>query len=335
MPRAAKLLVIVLDLFALPAALALILAVAAGWLSSWQMTDSNSELLQFVGWACDVLVHLQIVYAVAFMMVLPLLVLCRRWGVLALCVPFAGSVALDVGPYLPFGARSAAAGEGPSLTVGAFNFGGAIDRAADVVTWIERESVDLLVFSEGWPHWQGALGALHARFPYRLSYDNRAGYETWLWSRFPLEQVALPPMAPGNNVLAARLCTDTTRSRCAFIVAAHPASPVSADRVSARNRALAVMADVLNQHRDMPRIVAGDLNTTPWSAGFRGLTGGAGMIDSGLGHGLHPTWNALTIRLLFPIDHVLHSADMVTISRRVGPDLGSDHLPVVARLAFR
>lgn len=333
-PRTVRWWIILLEAFALPAALGLILATAAGWLSGQNLTDSQWPFLAFVGWVCDVLSHLQIVYAFAFAIVLPLLILCRRWGVLVLSVPFAGSVALAVGPYLPIGVRTAEGVTGQTLTVAAFNFGGAIGRAGDIIAWVEREAPDVIVFSEGGTDLHDALRSLRPRFPFTLAVDN-AGYENWIWSRFPLESAALPPLERGNNVIAARLCTDPARTRCLFVVGAHPASPVSADRVSSRNRTLSVMADVLAQHRHLPRIVAGDLNTTPWGASFRAMLERAELIDSALGRGLHPTWNVMDRSLLFPIDHVLHSREFGTLGRRVGPELGSDHFPVVARLAFR
>jgi endonuclease/exonuclease/phosphatase (EEP) superfamily protein YafD len=34
------------------------------------------------------------------------------------------------------------------------------------------------------------------------------------------------------------------------------------------------------------------------------------------------------------IDHLLHSPDLVTLDRRLGPRLGSDHAPLIVRLAL-
>jgi endonuclease/exonuclease/phosphatase family metal-dependent hydrolase len=38
---------------------------------------------------------------------------------------------------------------------------------------------------------------------------------------------------------------------------------------------------------------------------------------------------------LLRIDYIFHSADLATVGARVGPLGGSDHLPIVADLAFR
>ncbi len=78
-----------------------------------------------------------------------------------------------------------------------------------------------------------------------------------------------------------------------------------------------------------PAAVAGDLNTTPWSREFRRL-----LAQSGLdGPLLRP--RTLPARLGWaglPIDHVLAGGGLRVAAVEPGPDLGSDHRPVVARL---
>ena len=50
--------------------------------------------------------------------------------------------------------------------------------------------------------------------------------------------------------------------------------------------------------------------------------------------GLLGTWSTSRTHVLawFPIDHVLSTPDIGLVSIRRGPDLGSDHLPVIATL---
>jgi endonuclease/exonuclease/phosphatase (EEP) superfamily protein YafD len=44
-------------------------------------------------------------------------------------------------------------------------------------------------------------------------------------------------------------------------------------------------------------------------------------------------WDLRPLRL--PIDHILIGPGLAVLDRRLGPDTGSDHLPVVADLAWR
>jgi vancomycin resistance protein VanJ len=81
-------------------------------------------------------------------------------------------------------------------------------------------------------------------------------------------------------------------------------------------------------------IVAGDFNLPPESAIFRRHWGGCGNAFSERGRGfgytrILPKWSAR-------IDHVLTCGpSWVAVFAVVGPDLGSDHLPVIVDLRRR
>jgi endonuclease/exonuclease/phosphatase (EEP) superfamily protein YafD len=80
-------------------------------------------------------------------------------------------------------------------------------------------------------------------------------------------------------------------------------------------------------------IAIGDYNNTPWSLSFRRLLTDSGMRNSQNGFGLQPTWHSsLPTFLQIPIDHCLYSSALVTRDRRVGADIGSDHLPIIVDL---
>ena len=81
-------------------------------------------------------------------------------------------------------------------------------------------------------------------------------------------------------------------------------------------------------------MVLGDLNTTPWSARYRALLDDAGLEDTRVGYGLQTSWPSfLPAVLRIPIDHVLVTPDLAAAEREVGPEVGSDHLPVWVELA--
>jgi endonuclease/exonuclease/phosphatase family metal-dependent hydrolase len=89
-------------------------------------------------------------------------------------------------------------------------------------------------------------------------------------------------------------------------------------------------------------VLAGDLNASEWSHPYRLIR--ATMVDAfrqsrrgwgntyraGLGRG---RWH---VRIpLARIDYVFHSSELVTFDAQLGPDSGSEHLPVVADLGFQ
>ncbi|MDA7946119.1 MAG: endonuclease/exonuclease/phosphatase family protein [Hyphomicrobiaceae bacterium] len=81
-----------------------------------------------------------------------------------------------------------------------------------------------------------------------------------------------------------------------------------------------------------PIVLAGDLNSTPWSYNFRKLVSEARLHRAS---GIYPTWPAsFILPPQLAIDHVLAS-DGVTINRlRIGERVSSDHLPVLAELSL-
>lgn len=101
-----------------------------------------------------------------------------------------------------------------------------------------------------------------------------------------------------------------------------------------RNEQLTALAQFVTDIRG-PIVLLGDLNTSPWSFFFRRLLEQSGLRDSAKGYGVQPTWPSFFRPARIPIDHCLHSPDMVVTDRRVGEAFGSDHLPLIVELAFR
>lgn len=117
------------------------------------------------------------------------------------------------------------------------------------------------------------------------------------------------------------------------VLGIHPVSPVGADRQQRRDRMLERAADWVAV-ADEPAVVVGDLNAVPWSPELRGLRAEAGLVDSLDGQGLQPSWPVPLAWAGVPLDHVLHTRELVTVQRELGPSFGSDHRAVHARLAL-
>jgi endonuclease/exonuclease/phosphatase (EEP) superfamily protein YafD len=116
------------------------------------------------------------------------------------------------------------------------------------------------------------------------------------------------------------------------VLATHTVSPLTAARAAQRDGALERLA-VRAAAQDAPVVVMGDLNATPWSPRLRELLLTADLVDSQVGFGLQPSYPAARGRLGIAIDHVLHSTELTTVARQLGPSFGSDHKMVHARLA--
>jgi endonuclease/exonuclease/phosphatase (EEP) superfamily protein YafD len=81
-------------------------------------------------------------------------------------------------------------------------------------------------------------------------------------------------------------------------------------------------------------IVCGDFNTVSWSAQFRDFSRSARLTDvfRGAWHAYSwPSWSPL---LAVPLDHCLISKGLSVRSRTFGPNIGSDHRPLVLDVAI-
>jgi endonuclease/exonuclease/phosphatase (EEP) superfamily protein YafD len=79
-----------------------------------------------------------------------------------------------------------------------------------------------------------------------------------------------------------------------------------------------------------PVILAGDFNAAPWSETVRRVARASGTE---LVPGLRLTLRMARVPML-PIDHILVSPGLSATDVRVGPVIGSDHLPVVAEIGL-
>lgn len=243
-----------------------------------------------------------------------------------------GAAAGSIANFLPllacfYGALPA--GEGAPFRVLTLNLEHDEADYAAVEALIDRERPDLVVLTELGFGARPMIGELRPRFPTVLGEVRRGTFEVVLLTRWRAEAYAAESAAgPDYPVTHARLC----RERCVNIVALHAAPPFEA-RGTRRARQYEIAARFASA-AGAPTILLGDLNCTPWSPAFDRLLAAAGVRDSGRGRGLHLTWFSPVPFIGLPIDHVLVGRGVGVSGRRIGPDIGSDHLPVIADLSL-
>jgi endonuclease/exonuclease/phosphatase (EEP) superfamily protein YafD len=111
----------------------------------------------------------------------------------------------------------------------------------------------------------------------------------------------------------------------------HPPPPLAQERRVEQLRHFDAVAARVRQ-LGAPFLVMGDFNAAPWSRAFVRLRGALGACDTRAGFGAQTSYPADGWLLRIPIDHVLASCAIGVHDRRVGPAVGSDHLPVIADL---
>lgn len=197
-----------------------------------------------------------------------------------------------------------------------------------VATWLLAQNADVIVLEEGAP----VRGRL-----------KEAGY---LPACNGCSPVIFARSKPLRRFPPPRVWDDPSRITWATyadprgeftIVAVHGFWPVELERVRTQEAALRRHLAVLPRER---LILSGDFNSTPWSFARRRDDREFGLIRRTRAL---PTWPAMTAShnhlpapfAYLPIDHVYAGAGWATVEVRRGPKLGSDHYPVVVRLAPR
>ena len=192
---------------------------------------------------------------------------------------------------------------------------------------LEDEAPDLVMLQEVNEPWLVALRRLQPMFPYGKALPRPDGFGMMLLSRWPLERaevVRIGPIAVPSIVAQVRV-----HERLLRVLATHPFAPSGASRAALRIQQLRGVAEWV-RCQPRPVMVLADLNLTSWSPWFRDLIHTAGLRDSRLGLGLQGSWpSMLPAPLRIPIDHCLVSPDIMVGGRRLGPNIGSDHLPVI------
>ncbi len=197
--------------------------------------------------------------------------------------------------------------------------------------WVQQKQPDVLVILEISPEFAAGLQHLPA-YSFRQIVAQDDSFGITVLSRLPLSAVRVlrdPDQIP-------RLEADIeVAGHPVRLFAEHPMPPISADYHQRRDQKIAARAKAAQQ-LGMPAVLVGDLNATPWSVALHG----ADRLGLQRATGRVPTWPALESgagRFLpgIPIDNVLLTRHWAVLAQERGPWIGSDHYPVLVRLAWR
>lgn len=221
--------------------------------------------------------------------------------------------------------------------------------------FLERENPDIVVLQEvlWWlqeRRWQrlglpvGGAGA--NGFPEHLKVGDLGGLV--VYSRFPIlkseEQVIRGELPPGANVYydadreLLSLTLDTGKAPLHLVVI-HPDSPRTEARWQNKRRyfdEVDTVLDALKAENGDNILAIGDWNSAPWSARFQETLERNGLKTA------YPDGWPQTTRFFFdyrlhwilgaPVDQFAVSRDLQVVDVSLGPNIGSDHLPLVVEL---
>lgn len=200
---------------------------------------------------------------------------------------------------------------------------------AGVAALLQRAEVDVVAFEEVDAAWLQALAPQRAGFPFRVEQPRDDNFGIALWSKLPLHRAQVVEVgARGYATIDAEIEVGGGRLR---VLVAHPPPPIGATAARERDgQLLGIAALVRGGHR--PAVVVGDLNATPWCPVFPAMVTLGRLQDVPAQRWPLGTWPAALPFGKIWIDHVLPTEGVVIERLEVGPDVGSDHRPVLATL---
>lgn len=302
-----------------------------------------SVLVQALGrlhWILELTTHFVVAQALAgpVLVALALWTSVRRSVVFAVVVVGIVQIARVAAVWLP--AEHAADEQRPTLGLLLVNVERINPDRASLLRYWEQKSPDLVALVEVDAGWLADVADVADGYPHRVEVPNDLNLGLAIYSMHPItavervpvaEPMGLPGPEVGEDVLWALDVTLEVESEHLRLILVHAYPPVGSELSALRDRVLLEVADRAGRS-ETPTVLAGDFNATPWSPIFEDMLALGGLLDSRQGVGVHGTWGP---GHLLPIDHVLHDPHLVTIDREIGPEVGSDHLPVWIELAWR
>jgi endonuclease/exonuclease/phosphatase (EEP) superfamily protein YafD len=226
-------------------------------------------------------------------------------------------------------APAAAKTETPRLRVLVANVEYGNHDYARLVSLVDDVDPDVVAVTELTPAWARHLDRALDRHPHRTRAPQEGAYGAGFYSKKELGHARVVRLPRGGSPSV--IATVALGRRDVEFVVTHVHTPFAGNR---RSEQLAALGRELEE-RTKPAVVCGDFNAAPWSQPIHELADRASLGSIYGRLGLSGTWPANWIRFLrVPLDNCLVSEEIAVADQHLGPDIGSDHLPLILDLGL-
>jgi endonuclease/exonuclease/phosphatase (EEP) superfamily protein YafD len=219
-----------------------------------------------------------------------------------------------------------------------------------VLDYLRQSEADVIMLMEVDATWARLLEPLTQTHPHHRIQSRGDNFGIAIFSRLPLDGLEIVEISEAEvPSVDARL---TINGRQLAILGTHTLPPMGKAYTTERDQQLTAIAEHVKASHT-PTLVIGDLNASPWSHGMDLLQAGGTLGFRSIDPPWSPTWYAVSLSssertngkrvsksrpalslFSIPIDHALCSQPLVITSRSVGPELGSDHRPLIVDVAW-
>ena len=221
---------------------------------------------------------------------------------------------------------------------------------------VENENPDIIFLQELNQKWINAIEPLSKSYPYSFIEDPENEFGIAIFSKTLLTEKK--SLNAGKLKTPSLIANTKINGKTIQLISIHPNPPISKELFESRNITLKKLTEttLINQNSI---VMGGDFNTTMWSPAYKTLIKNSGLKNTRKGFGMQGTWpigkanykNFINIKngekkgtdliprwviekhpIKLPIDHVLVSPEIVVGNFTKGPNINSDHLPIVVEL---
>lgn len=265
--------------------------------------------------------HYAVVLGVAALVAIPL-----RAFPIALAALLLAGVNLLLTSRVPPGPETDAGGSG-RLRALIINVRDKNDEYDQLRHLIAETDPDIVGVIELTPAWARALQPGLMDYPVRRLKPEEGATGVGLYSRRRLADSRILSVSPDGQPSV--VATVVLGGRSLVLLIVHVRTIADG---AARERQLRELSEELQSLGDRVA-VCGDFNSVPWSDSIRDLADGADLRSIFGRFGRDGTWPTYAGPLRIPIDNCLVGAGLAVTDRRIGPDIGSDHLPLIVDFA--
>ncbi len=197
---------------------------------------------------------------------------------------------------------------------------------------VENTNPDFLALFEVDHSWTAATEELAQRFKYSRVERTKGYFGIALFSQYPITHIEMRKF--GSYSQYAIIAHLTVNDKPFHVIAAHVPAPIKKSYFDLRNEHLQELASTAMELKG-PVMLIGDLNITPWSPYFDDLLEQSNLVDGRKGFGIQATWPVQFSLMQIPIDHCLVSPSINIQQWSRGPDIGSDHYPIIVDFALQ
>jgi len=252
----------------------------------------------------------------------------RNWALGMLAI--AATNAWFVAPWY-FGATPLSPDPSTSFTILHANVYAHNNEHQLFIELIRKEQPDVVFVQEIDEPLQTSLLVIHKDYPYREVVSRNDNFGIAVYSRLLLDSVVQHESPPFGY--PSLIVTTHIDSQLLTLISTHPMPPIGRTEFDGRNQQLQDTGELVNA-APRPVVLIGDLNISMWAHHYGKLVEQTGLRNARAGFGILPSWPVHLPFAMIPIDQCLVSNNIGVVDIRTGPDIGSDHLPLIVTLTM-